>query len=65
MGKNLVNMIRVDKETVSVKDYLEMREKKPESIKKSRIIAPKIGSRDFGMVEVTYISPKYVAEGNM
>lgn len=59
----IIKMVRVDREILSVKEYIILRESRPESIKRTKIIAPRIGANDFGKIEVTYNLPRYIAEG--
>ena len=57
---NVIDMIRIDKESLNAEEYLELRKKDPSSIKSTRIIPARLGDNDFGKIEVTYKSAKYV-----
>lgn len=62
MAKHVIKMKRVDSEIISPSEYLSIRKNNYLSIKKAKILAPKIGSNDFGKMEIIYNTPKYVAE---
>jgi len=60
-GQKNIQMIRVDKEIMSPSEYLALlKEEKPNSIKKVKIVTSRMGSDSFGRIEVTYNSPGYV-----
>ena len=58
--KLVLEMMAKEEEMLSPGEFLKLREKRPEAIKSSRIIPPKIGRRgDFGKILVVYKSPGY------
>lgn len=59
---NIIDMVRVDKELLNAEDYLKLREKDPGSIRSIRIVPARLGEADFGKIEVTYRSAKYVVD---
>lgn len=59
--KKVLDMLRVDKELLTPEEYIELRKRDPGSIKRTRIVASKLGDKGFGGIEVTYKSARYVA----
>jgi len=53
-GQKKIQMIRVDKEIMSPSEYLSLREEKPDSIKKVKIVPSRTGSDSFGRIKVIH-----------
>lgn len=57
---DVIDMVRVDKELLNADEYLKLRKENPSSIKGTRIVPARLGDKDFGKIEVTYKTAKYV-----
>lgn len=60
-GKAVIDSIMVESELLSLEEYLEMLEARPEMIETARIAPPKLGSKSFGKIFVRYSRPHYRA----
>lgn len=56
-----IDVFPVNEECLSAKEFIELVEKSPWLIKRSRIVAPKLGEKGFGSIEVQYSRPRYKA----
>jgi len=59
MKKRLVHteLVPVRRELLSSAEFIRIAKERPDSIARSRFVAPTIGKRDFGHFEVEYSTP--------
>lgn len=62
MEINVIKMKRIDSEIIALGKCLSIRKNAPSSVKRAKILAFKIDSNDFGKMEISYNTPKYMAE---
>lgn len=55
-----VILVAITRETISSRDYLEISQSNPATIKTATFVPPKIGSNSFGSFDVEYRDPKLV-----
>ncbi|MCI7403376.1 MULTISPECIES: hypothetical protein [unclassified Pyramidobacter] len=60
----IINMLRIDSEDLTIEQYLSLREKDKAKIKETRIIPPRLGDPTVGgKIRVTYTHPIYAPLG--
>lgn len=62
--ERILNTIRFDRKIIDATEYAKMSEKERSRFKSTRIIAPKLGSSDFGKIEAILKRPEYRIYGN-
>ncbi|MDO4952475.1 MAG: hypothetical protein Q4E34_01435 [Synergistaceae bacterium] len=61
--RQVIDMVRVDKEILTPEEYIKLKETNPNSIKSTRIVPCTFGKDGFGKIEVTYHAARYVVGG--
>lgn len=54
-----IEMVRYDKKVIPAPKFATLTEEEKSGIKSSRILAPRLGSKDFGCIEITLKVPVY------
>ncbi|KVG05413.1 hypothetical protein WJ24_27695 [Burkholderia vietnamiensis] len=56
---NMIDLLPVETEVVTAKEFLRLTKENPTIVKHSRVTMAPLGSKDFGNFEVTYTRPIY------
>jgi hypothetical protein len=54
-----IDICPVEKEVLSASEFLRLTKENPQTIKQTRVIMNRLGSKNFGSFEVTYTRPIY------